>query len=378
MKLSRTKTVIYSLIPVTVVFAALEGSARIWEHWHPPFPADYGWGFDAESRLYIPSDDYPGWMITNPSKRISFCQEEFQMPKPPDVFRVFVVGGSTILNAENQLWYMSIKLTLQLKRPCQVIDAGGGGYGTHRLVAVISEIMAYQPDVVVLSTGNNEFVEVEQLELAQLKMLPLQKVLYKSAFCRTIRDRIAVFELDRRRREKNQRLLRSIPSFRSPGDDPPFATQQKVDQRMNDFREYLTAIVKICQAHRVPLIFGTTPSNLVWLFKDKPPETLPVEVRRAKDLYASGQYQECLAIVRDWLRRWDRGQASDAENEIIRDVASKNSIPIADTEEAVIAAEPHHVPGETLFINDCHFTEDGTKIMCDVFMNSILNLVGNR
>lgn len=42
MMLSRTKTLIYSLLPAVVLFTSLEVSARIWELWHPPLPVDYG------------------------------------------------------------------------------------------------------------------------------------------------------------------------------------------------------------------------------------------------------------------------------------------------------------------------------------------------
>jgi len=287
-------------------------------------------------------------MITNPSKQVSFHDQQFQMPKPPDYVRVFVTGGSTIANAVKRLGYMALELTHRLTpRKCQVIDAGGGGYGTHRLVAVVAEIMAYQPDVVVVSTGNNEFVEIEQMELAELERLPLQRILYKSAFCRLLRDRLANFEMGRLRREKNRGILRSAPNFRDPGKNP--FSEQEIDERMKEFREYLTTIVEICQANQVPLILGTTPSNLVSVFKPKLAPASSPELIRASELYDSGQYEECLTIVRERLRHWTRHQASDTENEIIRDVASKYDIPLADTEAAVIAAEPHHVPGETLF-----------------------------
>lgn len=377
MVLSRTKTAIYSLMPAVLLFTALEVSARIWEHWHPPLIADYGSGFDAENRLYLPADDVPGRMITNPSKKMSFGEVEFLMPKPPHCSRVFVTGGSTIRNAQPQLWAVSIALTRQLGRPCQVIDAGGTGYGTRRLVTIVSEIMAYQPDVVVLSTGNNEFVDMEQLELARLEMLPLQKVLYRSAFCRFFRDRIAAYELARRRQDRNRRIPQSTPNM-PESQELSRGVQRELDERMNELRGYLTAIAKICQDHHVALIFGTTPSNLVSLFKPNPPHDLPPELLRANELYDAGQYQECLAIAREYLRCSYRPQASDAENEIIRDVASKNNIPLADTEAAVIAAEPHHIPGETLFTDHCHFTEDGTKIMCDVFKDAIHNIVKDK
>jgi hypothetical protein len=75
------------------------------------------------------------------------------------------------------------------------------------------------------------------------------------------------------------------------------------------------------------------------------------------------------------LRRNQRHQSSDAENDIIRRIASQHNVPLADVEAAVIAAEPHRVPGETLFIDMCHLSPEGNRILLDVYYEQAVALI---
>lgn len=91
------KTLVYSLIPLIVLCLVLEGSFRAVEVWLPPWQPDYGWGFNSESRVFIPNPKAPGTLITAPVKSLTFFNKQsFAMPKPPGTFRVFAIGGSSV------------------------------------------------------------------------------------------------------------------------------------------------------------------------------------------------------------------------------------------------------------------------------------------
>lgn len=62
-----------------------------------------------------------------------------------------------------------------------------------------------------------------------------------------------------------------------------------------------------------------------------------------------------------------RHQSSDLENDIVRQVVLKHTLPLADVEKRIIEAEPHHVPGETLFGDHCHLNEQGRVIMAQEY-----------
>ena len=69
-----------------------------------------------------------------------------------------------------------------------------------------------------------------------------------------------------------------------------------------------------------------------------------------------------------------RSQSSDIENSIIRSLAAKYGLPLADVENAVIQAEPHHVPGETLIRDWCHLNVAGNAIWIEQYEPKILEL----
>jgi Tfp pilus assembly protein PilF len=70
----------------------------------------------------------------------------FRMPKPPGVTRVFVAGESAAM----------ILADGPARPGLEIINCGMGGYESYRIEEVLKEILKYQPDLVVLLSGNNE------------------------------------------------------------------------------------------------------------------------------------------------------------------------------------------------------------------------------
>ncbi len=368
------KKILYSLIPLIVILAVLEGTCRIVEIWIPPWAVDYGWGFTPESRLFAVDEDEPGTMRTVPAKRVVFQEQSFAMPKPDRHFRVFPVGGSSVNYAEGSFIALGLRLSaLALGRyNFQFINAGGCGYGSHRLLPIVSEVLNYQPDMIIYYEAHNEFQEFEQLQFAQLRALPLQKALYKSALCRFMRDRIASLQLIRLRHKRNQQISRLTPKENGSWDEKNF-TQEQIDERMREFEKNLTTVIELCQARGVPLIISTVPSNL-W----EPRLADKDALRQLRELYDAGDYEAGMRYAHKALRKYARSQSCDVENEIIRRLARDYRVPLADVEAKVIAAEPHHVPGETLFNDWCHLNQAGNEHMMDAFQEQIIEYVRNR
>ncbi len=70
----------------------------------------------------------------------------FHMPKPPGVTRIFVAGESAAM----------ILATGPARPGLEIINCGMGGYESYRIEVVLKEILEYQPDMIVLLSGNNE------------------------------------------------------------------------------------------------------------------------------------------------------------------------------------------------------------------------------
>ena len=368
------KTIIYLLLPTVALLALLEGTARIIEIWRPPWKVDYGWGFDPGSRLFVPSAEEPGIMITDPFKEVSFPQERFPTPKPKNHFRAFMLGESSVNYIQTRLKAMALGLTFRFqgKYMIEMLDAGGLAYGTHRLTPIAAEILDYEPDLVLLYIGHNEFEEAEQMRFVHLGTLPLQKVLYKSAFCRLIRDGIGAVQVSAIQRERNQRIMAQPEADYASGARHEY-TPVEVQERLSAYRNNLTIILELCRKRGVPVIIGTVASNL-W----KPDLPTEAQKQKVKALYDQGEYEKGLALARQILRTSVHHQASDAENEVIRDLARQYDVPIADVEAAVIAAEPHGIPGETLLSDRCHLNEEGKCLLIRVFQEQIARLLEQR
>lgn len=137
---------------------------------------------------------------------------------------------------------------------------------------------------------------------------------------------------------------------------------------MEAFYENLSTIVRTCQAHGVPVILGTVPSNLwrpVVLEKDLH------YVEKLRALYDEGKYEEGLAFARSFLRDITRHQTSDVENEIIQRIGQEAGVPVVDVERVICEAEPHGVPGETLLYDDCHLDTFGQVLMLMAYDKAI-------
>ena len=370
------KTLIYSLLPAVVLFAVLETGARVAEIWWPPLHADYGWGFNPESRLYVPSAKKPGFMETNPAKRANFHHEQFAVPKSPGTFRIFILGGSSVNYLQWRLKRLALTSSLQFatKFWLEIIDAGGLTYGSHRLLPIAVEIMKYEPDMVLIYSGHNEFEELRQLQLARPSAVALQRFLYSSAFARFIRDRLALARLERLRHAHNTEILANPDPNTVLGQawDHRF-TPEEIAGRMEKYRQNLSLIIETCQAHNVAVIIGTVPSNHV-----KPALVFEYEQQYAEEvtpLFEKGEYEQGYALGRRILAGTIRHQSSDEENAIIRELATQYQIPLADVESAVAAKEPNGVPGQTLFNDSCHLNDEGMAILIDTYRDEIVKIL---
>jgi hypothetical protein len=146
-----------------------------------------------------------------------------------------------------------------------------------------------------------------------------------------------------------------------------------MQQRMQSFRDNLARILQMCREQNVPFILGTVPSNLI---KPNLPGDAGARYQQVLEMFKEGKYDEGAKLGREILRNAPRHQSSDTENGIIRNLATLYGAPLADVEAAVIAHEPHHVPGETLFNDHCHLNPAGNTLLIAAYEAQIVRLLG--
>ena len=125
-----------------------------------------------------------------------------------------VFGGQNLVAYSWICWRQPANLAERLSRTVsghydrvEIINAGAISYGTHRIVRVLTEVLQYDIDMVLLYSGHNEFEEIEQLELASLDRVDLDRLMFRSAFVRFLRDRIVDLTLVKLKRDQNRRIL---------------------------------------------------------------------------------------------------------------------------------------------------------------------------
>ena len=100
-----------------------------------------------------------------PERGMYFVSDGFPRHKSSDTYRIFVLGGSTVQGRPYSIetafprW---LKINLDLAHPnktFEVINCGGISYASYRLVPILQECLNYDPDLFILCTGQNEFLE---------------------------------------------------------------------------------------------------------------------------------------------------------------------------------------------------------------------------
>ncbi len=130
-------------------------------------PSDFGdpfSGFRAISSLFVLNEDESRYEIAQ-GRQLFFRPDSFTAKKDPKEFRVFCLGGSTVqgrpfsIETSFGTW---LELGLQAADPgrrFEVVNCGGISYASYRLVPILSEVLQYAPDLILIYTGQNEFLE---------------------------------------------------------------------------------------------------------------------------------------------------------------------------------------------------------------------------
>lgn len=377
-RLSLKKRITFGVCVTLAFFCFAEIGFRALEIFWPPLHVDFGLGFDDDSRIFVDSSLHPGYMETDPVKRVSFVRQRFLRDKPAGVFRIVALGGSSVNYLEPEFRELERNLSAGFDQfdQIEIINCGGLAYGSHRLVLVMREMLEYQPDLILLYTGHNEFEEIEQLSLSGLKHLSFERTISNSAIIRFIRDRKADYELDRLEKEHNQRLL----SREEPVSDSNFARawsyefgDQDVQDRMKSYTHNLRLILTTARNQQVPVIMGTVSSNLLRPYL---PRDSALRYEQVYESWKAGSAEEGLGLAKQILAETaGRHQCSDLENNILRKLADEFSQPIVDVETLVANKEPHGIPGETLFDDHCHLNAAGRAVWISGYAPEIRNVV---
>jgi tetratricopeptide (TPR) repeat protein len=99
------------------------------------------------------------------NKRGLFNYQEFPKEKDRNSYRIFCMGGSTTYGRPYYDkvsfcgWLREYLNAADPQRNWEVINAGGISFASYRVAKLMSEIKQYQPDLFIVYSGQNEFLE---------------------------------------------------------------------------------------------------------------------------------------------------------------------------------------------------------------------------
>jgi lysophospholipase L1-like esterase len=158
--LFRIAAVFLGLLPLLV----FEGWCIALGWGNPSLHDDPFVGFRSVVPLFVESDDHARYEIPK-ARQSYFRPESFPAKKGADTFRIFCLGGSTV---QGRPWAIETAFSTWLEislraadpsRDWQVVNCGGVSYASYRLVPILEEVLRYEPDLIILYTGHNEFLE---------------------------------------------------------------------------------------------------------------------------------------------------------------------------------------------------------------------------
>ncbi len=159
--------VLTSLIALSLFFGILEGVLALAGVEPVLRSEDPFVGFVPGIPLFVEQTDADGRkiLVTPENKLVFFNRQSFPQEKASDAYRIFCLGGSTTYGrpygdaTSFAGWLRELLPAADPSRRWEVINAGGISYASYRVAHLMEELARYEPDLFVIYTGHNEFLE---------------------------------------------------------------------------------------------------------------------------------------------------------------------------------------------------------------------------
>ena len=161
------KNILFTVITVGLFFAGLELVLAISGVRPVLLSEDPLVGFADNVPLFeeATGEDGSGILRTADKQIRWFNYQEFPQHKGPRSYRIFCMGGSTTYGrpysdrASFCGWLRAYLKAADPTRHWEVINAGGISFASYRVARLMNELAGYQPDLFIVYSGHNEFLE---------------------------------------------------------------------------------------------------------------------------------------------------------------------------------------------------------------------------
>lgn len=377
-------------------------------------------GFSSYIPLFV-RDPEPGnsdTLVTAPNKRRIFNLQRFTARKPPGTFRIFCMGGSTTYGHPYEDstsfagWLRVMLPKADPSRRWEVINCGGISYASYRETVLMEELARHEPDLFIVLTGHNEFLE--HRTYGDILKMP-----------GTLRGAGAVLSRTRLHAAVKGLSAKLQPALQSAGSTSnllpaevetmlervvgPQAYHRDEKWRkgvLDHFRFNLSRMADIASASGARIVFINPAGDLrsTAPFKSEHRTGLPesdlarwlAHVQRARQFAATSRWSDALAALREaaaiddqhaelhYLQgqmHWRLQQFPEARAAFIRareedvcplraltpmfasmtEVAKSRGAPLVDFEQLLNARATNGIPGDDWFLDHVHPTIEGHR-----------------
>jgi len=377
-------------------------------------------GFSGYAPLFV-KNTMPGteaFYETAPNKTRWFNPQRFQAQKAPGTTRVFCLGGSTTYGrpyddrTSFSGWLRAYLPSVDPTRQWEVINAGGISYASYRVARVMEELIQYEPDMFIVYTGHNEFLEQRTYD----KMLNTPETIRNLA---TLASRTRVYNvLHDASYDRSAVLSTEVKAVldRSVGPDAYHRDDTLRQAVLDHYQTSLIRMTHMAKRAGAQLILVTPASNIGDFspFKTEPdPQTSKLHIQKIDSLkqvitqaIKAEQNKRALTASEHALQLDQRDaellylhgqalhkagqnqkahqafiQARDEDicplravtpiRKIVTEVAQKEDTGLVDFVHLVRERSPNGIPGSELFLDHVHPTIDGNRLLALAFIDEM-------
>lgn len=420
------RSILASLLSVIVFFGLLEGSLLLFGIEPALQNEDPFVGFSSSIPLFVEETEPEGRkiMTTGGNKLIYFNRQQFPKDKAPGTYRVFCLGGSTTYGRPyNDMtsfagWLRELLPAADDRHKWEVINAGGISYASYRVARLMKELSRYEPDLFIVYSGHNEFLEERTYGKLRDIPGPVKEAASLLAGTRTWAAMSTALEhaglLHEVKKEERVKLSGEVNTIlaRSAGPERYSRDDKLRDQVLLHYRISIERMADIARSAGADIIFVTPASNIkdsspfksqhtaglsgedrlkseemlsaaLELIREKSwPEALSVldealsldpryaelHYRRGKALFALGRDNEAAYAFR---RARDEDvcplRAVTPMLNVLAEAAEKKNAVLVDfialIEHQLLSEHGHNIPGREYFLDHVHPTIEGNKML---------------
>lgn len=434
-KLAAWKLIVFASFTTALFFGVLEGMlalARV----RPVIETEDPYvGFVTNIPLYVEErqPDSSVLLVTAKNKLAYFNMQSFPKAKPAGAYRIFALGGSTTYGhpyddrSSFTGWLRRILPVVDPSRTWEVVNAGGVSYASYRVANVMQELAHYQPDLFIVYTGQNEFLErrtYPDMIAARRGVNWLGALVARTRTYAVVRA--GVHKLRPTQQEKARQSYKMTGEvdalLDAIGGLQAYTRDDTLQSRIRDhFQFNLQRMVHIARDAGTDIVFVNPASNL----KDCSPfksehasglavadlQRFDVALERATAAQESGDLRAARAALEEAVRidprhaeahyRLGRVQLAQGDPQAaqasfqraldedvcplrqpatladaMREAAHRERVPLVDfasiVADSMQAAHGYRIPGQELFLDHVHPTIEGNRILAVALVEQMI------